>query len=136
MRRGTNRLFHGALTVRLYNAVIDKIASVMTSAGFVALFFSLVAAWIAWNTYTPYQFDPRPWMMLNLVMSALAGIQATTVAVAQRKAERLQRRRDQKITERLLHLSEAQLAILKTQEIEMDEQDQQLQNIKEMVERD
>ncbi|MDI3341840.1 MAG: DUF1003 domain-containing protein [Sphaerobacter sp.] len=96
---------------RAYVRLIDLIAAWMTSPVFVGTFFGLIVAWIAWNTYSPWRFDPPPYMGLNLVMSALAGIQATTVAVASRKTEAQQR----KLDERLLHIAEATQALVRAQ---------------------
>ncbi|GMA49308.1 hypothetical protein GCM10025857_06650 [Alicyclobacillus contaminans] len=80
----------------MYNRGIKLLARWMTSPSFVAFFFGLIGFWIAFNSFSPWKFDPAPFMALNLVMSALAGIQATATSVAQKEQEKY-----------MLHLLEA-----------------------------
>lgn len=87
---------------RLYGRLIEWLADVMVSENFVTLFFGTIGAWIAWNSSAPnaLRFDDSPYMGLNLVMSALAGIQASAVAIAARKAESLADARQAEIEHR------------------------------------
>jgi uncharacterized membrane protein len=76
----------------------------MTAPSFVAFFFGLIGFWIAFNSLSPWKFDPAPFMALNLVMSALAGIQATATSVAQKEQEKY-----------MMHLLESVSHLLATQ---------------------
>jgi len=87
----------------MYNKGIRLLARWMTAPSFVAFFFGLIGFWIAFNAISPWKFDAPPFMALNLIMSALAGVQATVVAVAQREEEAKRAQRD----EYMLHLLEA-----------------------------
>ena len=95
----------------MYNRWIKWLAHWMTSPSFVGFFFCLIGFWITFNVVSLWKFDPPPFMALNLVMSALAGVQATAVAVA----ERDRRAKDQKRDEYMLHMMEAMAAMLKSQ---------------------
>lgn len=92
----------------MYNRWIKWLAHWMTAPSFVAFFFGLIGFWIVFNSISPYPFDPPPFITLNLVMSALAGIQATAVAIAEREKEEKERRRD----EYMMHLMEAVASVL------------------------
>lgn len=93
----------------MYNNSIKMLARWMTSPSFVAVFFGLIGFWITFNIFSPWKFDAPPFMALNLVMSALAGVQATVVAVAQKEKE-LQ---DEKQERYMLHLMEAITQLMK-----------------------
>ena len=95
----------------MYNRSIKLLARWMTAPSFVAFFFGLVGFWIAFNSFSPWRFDPAPFMALNLIMSALAGVQATVVAVAEREKEAKEQQRD----EYMLHLLEAVSHLLAAQ---------------------
>lgn len=95
----------------MYIRFIKWLARFMTSPIFVGCFFGLIGFWIAFNTISPWKFDAPPFMALNLIMSALAGVQATAVAIAQREEEAKQQKRD----EYMLHLLEAVSHLLAAQ---------------------
>lgn len=110
-----------------YDNFIKWIAKEMTSSKFVGFFLGLVSFWVTFNIISPYKFDPEPFMALNLVMSALAGIQATVVAVQDRAKEvEMQKRekeiklQDQKQREYIIHMMEALSELLK---VEMNKHD-------------
>lgn len=77
------------------------------------LFWSIAigVAWIVWNSLAPddLRFDPFPFILGNLVMSAEAALTLPVLLVAQRYKERqadeAERRRERKL-DRLLALQE------------------------------
>lgn len=95
----------------MYIRFIKWLARWMTAPSFVAFFFGLIGFWIAFNLISPWKFDPAPFMALNLIMSALAGVQATAVAIAEREKEEKEKRRD----EYMMHLMEAVASMLQAE---------------------
>jgi uncharacterized membrane protein len=69
----------------------DAVARVGGSWAFVSSFMVLLVAWMFTNTYLLRQtsFDPYPYILLNLVLSCLAALQAPILMMSQnRQAER------------------------------------------------
>ncbi len=70
--------------------IADKIADFGGSWTFIIFFFVVLTIWILLNTILLYtKYDPYPFILLNLVLSCLAAIQAPVILMAQnRQAER------------------------------------------------
>jgi len=73
----------------------DKLTKNMGSWSFIILFFIFLLAWMFLNAYffvhylETGAFDPYPFILLNLVLSCLAAIQAPIIMMSQnRQAER------------------------------------------------
>lgn len=67
----------------------DRIASFGGSWSFLGLFAAVLLAWMAFNVEDPKGFDPYPFILLNLVLSCLAAVQAPIILMSQnRQAER------------------------------------------------
>src|SRR3990167_4271356 len=68
----------------------DKIADFGGSWKFIIFFFVVLFTWILLNTVILFtKYDPFPFILLNLVLSCLAAIQAPVILMAQnRQAER------------------------------------------------
>jgi uncharacterized membrane protein len=72
--------------------VADEIASFGGSWPFIFIFLGLIAGWMIINTVIIHalahgkSFDPYPYIALNLVLSALAGIQAPIIMMSQNRA--------------------------------------------------
>ena len=69
----------------------DIVADFGGSWNFIGLFFAILVVWMAFNVWaaTRSVFDPYPFILLNLVLSCLAAIQAPIIMMAQnRQAER------------------------------------------------
>lgn len=75
----------------------DKIASFGGSWTFILLFFSFIALWIAGNIWllSVRSFDPFPFILLNLLLSCLAAIQAPIIMMSQNRQEQKDRRRSE-----------------------------------------
>jgi uncharacterized membrane protein len=72
--------------------VADAVAKFGGSWPFIFVFLGLIAAWMVLNTVFlarllhHKQFDPYPFIALNLVLSALAGLQAPIIMMSQNRA--------------------------------------------------
>jgi uncharacterized membrane protein len=67
----------------------DKLASFGGSWRFIIIFFMLLAIWIIINSITLLNknFDPYPFILLNLILSCLAAIQAPIIMMSQNRME-------------------------------------------------
>jgi uncharacterized membrane protein len=78
----------------LSNRLADTLASFGGSWRFILLFTGLMLLWMITNVYllnTP--FDPFPFILLNLFLSALAAIQAPIIMMSQNRKEEKDRQR-------------------------------------------
>lgn len=75
----------------------DRIASFGGSWTFIGLFAFVLAAWIAVNSLALLQrpFDPYPYILLNLMLSCLAAIQAPVIMMSQNRMEARDRLRSE-----------------------------------------
>jgi uncharacterized membrane protein len=82
-----NREFETKLTVG--QRVADKIAEFGGSWSFIITFFAVLFSWIIINTVhlLASPFDPPPYILLNLVLSCMAGIQAPVIMMSQNRQE-------------------------------------------------
>ncbi len=64
----------------------DRIARFGGSWSFLAIFFFVIAAWLGINTVALFhRFDPYPFILLNLVLSCLAAVQAPVILMSQNR---------------------------------------------------
>jgi uncharacterized membrane protein len=72
----------------------DRIATFGGSWTFIILFSTVLLAWIGLNTWVLRQeaFDPYPYILMNLVLSALAAVQAPLIMMSQNRAASRDRR--------------------------------------------
>ena len=73
----------------LGEAAADRIATFGGSWAFLGLFAGLLATWIGVNAFTilTRPFDPYPFILLNLVLSMLAAVQAPVIMMSQNRQE-------------------------------------------------
>lgn len=73
----------------------DHVASFGGSWTFIAIFFFLLLVWMGINIYLLHNrgFDPYPFILLNLVLSCLAAIQAPIIMMSQNRQEAKDRAR-------------------------------------------
>jgi uncharacterized membrane protein len=71
----------------------DKIAAFGGSWTFIISFFALLTVWIISNTLFLYNkpFDPFPFILLNLILSCMAAIQAPIIMMSQNRQEQKDR---------------------------------------------
>ncbi len=75
----------------------DKIAEFGGSWKFIGLFVAVLVLWIASNSFILLRrhFDPYPFILLNLVLSCLAAVQAPVIMMSQNRQETKDRLRSQ-----------------------------------------
>ena len=86
-----------AATLTLGQRLADRIATLGGSWRFIVGFGVVLAVWIALNTmqWVARPFDPYPFILLNLVLSCLAALQAPVIMMSQRRLEERDRSRAQ-----------------------------------------
>lgn len=126
----------------------DRIATFGGSWTFIIFFFSFLLGWIVLNAYVlaTRPFDPYPFILLNLMLSCLAAIQAPIIMMSQNRQEAKDRQRaehDYKInlkaeleikllSEKIDHLLVHQnKKLLEIQEVQVDYLEDLLKKIKE-----
>ena len=78
----------------------DRIASFGGSWTFIAIFVAVMLAWIVLNVLRPAGFDPYPFILLHLVLSCLAALQAPVIMMSQNRMsqkDRLDARHDYEV---------------------------------------
>jgi len=75
----------------------DKIAEFGGSWRFIIIFMAFMGVWMLLNTYYLFfkPFDPFPFILLNLILSTLAAIQAPIIMMSQNRQEAKDRMRSQ-----------------------------------------
>lgn len=73
----------------------DKLAKLAGSWGFVITFLMVIVLWITINGLVKGLFDPFPFILLNLVLSCVAAIQAPVIMMSQNRQEEKDRLRAQ-----------------------------------------
>lgn len=77
------------------NALSDKIASIGGSWFFIITFLALLTFWIILNSLMlkHSSFDPYPYILLNLILSCVAALQAPVIMMSQNRKEAKDRAR-------------------------------------------
>ncbi len=78
-------------------SISDKVASFGGSWKFIISFSVILFAWIVFNTLSPgsIKFDPYPFILMNLVLSAIAALQAPIIMMSQNRKEEKDRKRNE-----------------------------------------
>ncbi len=73
----------------------DKIADFGGSWTFIGIFFAFILLWMSVNIYilATKPFDPYPFILLNLILSCIAAIQAPIIMMSQNRQEQKDRQR-------------------------------------------
>ena len=76
----------------------DKVAEFGGSWGFIIFFMTFLVAWILLNVFwlSNNGFDPYPFILLNLILSCIAAIQAPVIMMSQNRQEEKDRERAKK----------------------------------------
>jgi uncharacterized membrane protein len=76
----------------------DKVASFGGSWTFIISFFVFIIIWISANVFLLFNkgFDPYPFILLNLILSCLASLQAPIIMMSQNRQEEKDRERAKK----------------------------------------
>ena len=77
--------------------VSDKVAGFGGSWSFIILFVVVLFGWILANTLllTRHPFDPYPFILMNLILSCIAAIQAPIIMMSQNRQEKKDRLRSE-----------------------------------------
>ena len=78
-----NEVFDEQMT--LGQRVADSVASFGGSWTFIGLFLGAMFLWMAYNMAGGRKFDPFPFILLNLVLSCLASLQAPVIMMSQNR---------------------------------------------------
>ena len=87
-------------TLTVGDKMADKIAEKVGSWSFIIVALSIIAIWIVINTVVKNLFDPFPFILLNLVLSCTAAIQAPVIMMSQNRQvdkDRIKSKNDYKV---------------------------------------
>lgn len=76
-----------AQTLTLGDKLADKIADSVGSWRFIIIALLAIVVWVTINKTLNHSFDPYPFILLNLVLSCLAAIQAPVIMMSQNRQE-------------------------------------------------
>lgn len=78
-------------------SISDKVANFGGSWYFIISFSIILMFWIIANTFLPLnnRFDPFPFILMNLVLSAIAALQAPIIMMSQNRKEEKDRKRNE-----------------------------------------
>ena len=78
--------------------IADKVAAFGGSWKFIIMFFVFIMIWISANVFILINkgFDPYPFILLNLILSCLAALQAPVIMMSQNRQEEKDRERAKK----------------------------------------
>src|SRR5207244_3995113 len=74
-----------ARSLSLGDRVADQVAAFGGSWRFILLAVGAIAVWLLVNIATGKPFDPYPFILLNLVLSCLAALQAPVIMMSQNR---------------------------------------------------
>lgn len=123
--------------------IADKVATFGGSWTFIISFMTFLLLWIAFNVFILLNkgFDPYPFILLNLILSCLAALQAPVIMMSQNRQEEKDRERAKKdyminlkseLEIRLLHDKIDHLIIHQQQEL-LEMQKIQLDTMKDLL---
>jgi uncharacterized membrane protein len=77
--------------------ISDKVARFGGSWAFIISFFIVLIIWIIYNTTVAKQneFDPYPFILMNLILSCIAALQAPIIMMSQNRQEEKDRQRNE-----------------------------------------
>jgi uncharacterized membrane protein len=75
--------------------ISDKVALFGGSWKFIILFMVILAVWITYNVLAigKASFDPYPFILMNLILSCIAALQAPIIMMSQNRKEEIDRKR-------------------------------------------
>lgn len=85
--------------IRTYGQIVaDKVAAFGGSWTFIISFFVFISFWIGSNVFILVNkgFDPYPFILLNLILSCIAALQAPVIMMSQNRQEEKDRERSKK----------------------------------------
>jgi len=93
----TNLLNPPQETITTGQKMSDKIAGFGGSWIFIGSFLAVLAVWILYNVLAPRDgiFDPYPFILMNLLLSCIAALQAPIIMMSQNRKEEKDRKRSE-----------------------------------------
>ncbi len=93
----TNLLHPPDEEITLGQAISDKVARFGGSWTFIIYFGMFLAAWILFNIWAVgrFKFDPYPFILMNLILSTIAALQAPIIMMSQNRQEEKDRKRSE-----------------------------------------
>ena len=91
-----NNLLHPPKeTITRGQSISDKVAQFGGSWKFIILFGIILTVWILFNAIAPkaFGFDPYPFILMNLILSCIAALQAPIIMMSQNRQEEKDRMR-------------------------------------------
>ena len=78
-------------------SISDKVARFGGSWKFIILFGIILTVWILYNVLAPSRahFDPYPFILMNLILSCIAALQAPVIMMSQNRKEEKDRKRSE-----------------------------------------
>ena len=78
-------------------SISDKVAKFGGSWKFIILFGVILTVWILFNALAPkaFGFDPYPFILMNLILSCVAALQAPVIMMSQNRQEEKDRMRSE-----------------------------------------
>ena len=84
--KNINKSFNETMTFG--DNIADKLANFAGSWRFIIIFIAILFFWIVGNSiFNAKAFDPFPFILMNLVLSALAALQAPVIMMSQNRQE-------------------------------------------------
>jgi uncharacterized membrane protein len=76
-------------------SISDKVATFGGSWRFIIYFGIILFVWILFNSLSPktFNFDPYPFILMNLILSCIAALQAPIIMMSQNRQEEKDRKR-------------------------------------------
>ena len=77
--------------------ISDKVANFGGSWRFIIIFSCIIVVWVLFNTLLSdkVEFDPYPFILMNLFLSAIAALQAPIIMMSQNRKEEKDRKRNE-----------------------------------------
>src|SRR4030095_15229356 len=77
--------------------ISDKVARFGGSWSFIISFSIILLTWILYNTFSrgEAKFDPYPFILMNLILSTIAALQAPVIMMSQNRKEEKDRKRNE-----------------------------------------
>ena len=97
LRRRPRTLYRHPVNAEMYNAptvgarIADAVTTFLGSWTFIALQTVVVITWIVGNVYLIFNFDPYPFILLNLAFSTQAAYAAPLILLAGNRAAKIDR---------------------------------------------
>lgn len=76
-------------------SISDKVARFGGSWSFIIFFIVLLFLWIVYNSISSDKFDPYPYILMNLILSCVAALQAPVIMMSQNRQEEKDRMRSE-----------------------------------------